>query len=169
MVVDTNLFSSTTVSMVNAHLPKDKRKGKAEFISTQYVLKQNSRLRLKVDLSLDEPAKYFWNPAYVEAISDSSTKETNELMVLGSQCKSNVIITEPKEKPFRAKAPQLALQLQQHLKKCLVQANARKFSIGSTFKHKITSRLWPDGDLISMCHFTMKIICTQLWQLKFTC
>ncbi|KAM2936422.1 hypothetical protein COP2_034024 [Malus domestica] len=87
MVIDVDLFPTTTVSMIDAYLPKDKRKGKAEFIPMQYVLRQNARLRLKVDLSSDEPPRYFSNTVYDESMSDSSTKKTDEPMVLCSWCK----------------------------------------------------------------------------------
>ncbi|KAM2922797.1 hypothetical protein COP2_039116 [Malus domestica] len=50
MTVDVDHFPSTTVGMVDAHLPKNKGKGKAEFVLIQHVPKQNSRLRLKIDL-----------------------------------------------------------------------------------------------------------------------
>lgn len=41
MLVDADLFPSATISMVDAHLPGDKKKGKAEFIPTYHVPKQN--------------------------------------------------------------------------------------------------------------------------------
>ncbi|KAM2625643.1 hypothetical protein TB1_032481 [Malus domestica] len=94
MVVDADLFPTTIMSMIDAYLPKDKRKGKAEFIQTQYVLRQNARLRLKVDLSSDEPPRYFSNPVYAESMLDSSTKKTDRPMVLCNWCKSSVIITK---------------------------------------------------------------------------
>ena len=97
MVVDADIFPSATAGMVDAHLPKDKRKRKAKFIPTQYVPKQNSRSRLKLDLSSDEPPRYFSNPAYAESMLDFSTEEIDRLMVLCSWRKLNVIIIKSKE------------------------------------------------------------------------
>ncbi|KAM1084448.1 hypothetical protein ACFX19_023143 [Malus domestica] len=108
MIVDVDHFFTVMVSMVDAHLPKNKRKGKTEFIPTQYVPKQNSQPRLKVDLSSNEPSRYFLNLAYAESMSDSSTEEIDRRLVLCSRCKSNVIITKPKEQPLWVEAPQLA-------------------------------------------------------------
>ncbi|KAM1496580.1 hypothetical protein ACFXTO_031165 [Malus domestica] len=69
MVVDVDPFLSATVGMVDAYLPKSKGKGK------------------------------FSGPAVVESISDSSAEETDGLMVLCSNCRASVVLTEPKERP----------------------------------------------------------------------
>ena len=55
MGVDTDPFPTATVSMVDARLPRDKGKGKAEFNPVRSYPKQNSRPRLKIDLFSNEP------------------------------------------------------------------------------------------------------------------
>lgn len=108
MIVDADHFPPATVSMVDAHLPRDKKKGKAEFIPTQYAPKQNPQPWLKVDLSQNEPPKFFSNPAYAESMSDSNIEENEGPMVLCSRCQSTVIITKPKAPQLQAEATQSA-------------------------------------------------------------
>ena len=50
MGVNTDPFLTATINMVDARLPEDKGKGKAEFVPMRFVPKQNSRPRLKLDL-----------------------------------------------------------------------------------------------------------------------
>ncbi|KAM0963509.1 hypothetical protein FF2_022363 [Malus domestica] len=105
MTVDVDPFPSATISMVDAHLLKNKRKGKAEFVPIQHIPKQNSRPWIKIDLFSNEPPTELSGSAIVESMSDSSTKETNEPMVLCSNCKAHVVLTKPKEKPPQTLTP----------------------------------------------------------------
>ncbi|KAM1764053.1 hypothetical protein ACFX11_003336 [Malus domestica] len=57
MSVDTDPFPTATVNMVDACLPKDKGKGKAEVIATQCFQNQNSRPRFIADFRSNEPPK----------------------------------------------------------------------------------------------------------------
>ena len=102
MGVDTDPFPTATVSMVDARLPKDKGKGKAEFVPMRSVTKQNSRPRLKIDLFSNEPPQDLIGPVVVESMSSSNAEETNEPTILCSRCKADVVLTKPKEKPHRA-------------------------------------------------------------------
>ncbi|KAM2227910.1 hypothetical protein ACFXTI_014670 [Malus domestica] len=49
MSIDTDLFPTATVNMVDARLPRDKGKGKAEVATLQSSLNQNSRPRFNAD------------------------------------------------------------------------------------------------------------------------
>ncbi|KAM2485709.1 hypothetical protein ACFX1W_037861 [Malus domestica] len=98
MTVDVDRFPSITVGMVDAHLPKNKGKWKAEFVPIQHVPKQNSRPRLKIDLFSNEPPIEFLGLAIVESMLDSSVEEVEGPMILCSRCKACVVLTEPKEK-----------------------------------------------------------------------
>ncbi|KAM1985130.1 hypothetical protein ACFX16_013324 [Malus domestica] len=107
MIVNVVLFPSTTVGMVDAHLPKNKGKGKAEFVPIQHVPKQISRARLMIDLFSNEPLTKFLRPAIVKSMSNSSTEEAEGPMVLCSCCKAYVVLTKPKEKlPQALTSPQ---------------------------------------------------------------
>ncbi|KAM1926742.1 hypothetical protein ACFX13_033877 [Malus domestica] len=99
MVVDVDPFPSTTIGMVDAHLPKSKGKWKAEFVPVQHVLKKNSRPRLKIDLFSNEPPIKFSGPVVGKSMSDSSAKGIDESMVLCSNCRACVVLTEPKQRP----------------------------------------------------------------------
>ncbi|KAM1196149.1 hypothetical protein ACFX2J_022554 [Malus domestica] len=66
-------------------------------------------------------------------MSDSNTEETDEQIILCSQCKSNVIITELKEQPLWTKAPQLAPT---------AAATSQKV-IGAGQRQKVFDRLGP--------------------------
>ncbi|KAB2603066.1 beta-glucosidase 24-like [Pyrus ussuriensis x Pyrus communis] len=105
MVIDTDPFPTVTVSLVDAHLPRDKVKGKAKFVPMQFVPKQNSWPRLKIDLFSNKPPKGFSGPSIVELVSYSSAKKLDVPMVLCSWCKSDVVLTGSKEKPLWAKIP----------------------------------------------------------------
>ncbi|KAM1804003.1 hypothetical protein ACFX12_029919 [Malus domestica] len=98
MTVDVDPFPSATVGMVNAHLPKSKWKGKAEFVPVQHVPKKNSQPRLKIDLFSNEPPTEFSGPTIVESMLDSSAEEIDRPMVLCSNCRARVLLTEPKER-----------------------------------------------------------------------
>ncbi|KAM2051130.1 hypothetical protein ACFX16_032782 [Malus domestica] len=98
MIVDVDPFPLATVRMVDAYLPKNKRKGKAEFVLIRHVPKKNSRPRLKIDLFSNEPPTEFSGSAIIESISNTNVKETEGSMVLCSSCKACIVLTEPKEK-----------------------------------------------------------------------
>ncbi|KAM2165536.1 hypothetical protein ACFX1R_039673 [Malus domestica] len=106
MMVDIDPFPSVTVGMVDAHLPNNKEKGKAEFVLIQHIPKQNSRPQIKIDIFSNEPHTEFSGPTIVEPMSNSSTEETNGPTVLCSNCKARVILIEPKEKPPQTPTPQ---------------------------------------------------------------
>ncbi|KAM2114304.1 hypothetical protein ACFX1Q_022864 [Malus domestica] len=105
MSVDTDPFPTTTVSMVNACLPKDKGKGKAEAVTTQRFRNQNSRPRFMADFRSNEPPTALTGPAIVKPMTDYSTDEDSGTAVLCSKCKAKVII-EPKEKSSPPKMEQ---------------------------------------------------------------
>ncbi|KAM1915682.1 hypothetical protein ACFX13_035501 [Malus domestica] len=115
MMVDDDPFPSTTVGMVDTHLPKSKGKGKAEFVPIQHVLKQNSRPRLKIDLFSNKPPIELSGPAIVESMSDSSTEEIDRPMVLCSNCRARVVLTESKEKPTPRQPSKYATTLSKKL------------------------------------------------------
>ncbi|KAM2200937.1 hypothetical protein ACFX1R_000824 [Malus domestica] len=98
MGVEVGPFPSATVGMVDAHLPKSKGKWKAEFVPVQHIPKQNSQTRLKIDLFTNEPPTEFSRPIVVESMSDSSAEETDGAIVLCSNCKARVVLTEPNER-----------------------------------------------------------------------
>ncbi|KAM1281858.1 hypothetical protein ACFX2H_022284 [Malus domestica] len=98
MAVDVDPFPLATVGMVDSHLSKSKGKGKAEFVPIQHVPKKNSWPRLKIDLFSNEPPTEFSGPTVVESMLDSSAEETDRLMVLCSNCKARIVLTEPKER-----------------------------------------------------------------------
>ncbi|KAM1073491.1 hypothetical protein ACFXTH_018557 [Malus domestica] len=98
MTVDTDPFPSAIVGMVDAHLPKSKRKEKAGFALVQHILKKHSQPRLQIDLFSNAPPTEFLGPAIVESMSDSSEEENDGPIVLCSNCKARIVLTEPKEK-----------------------------------------------------------------------
>ncbi|KAM1607582.1 hypothetical protein ACFX1Z_028148 [Malus domestica] len=97
MSVDTDPFPTATVNMVNACLPKDKGKGKAEAVSTQYSRNQNSQPRFMADFHSNEPPTALTGPAIVKPMMDYSTDEDTGTTILCSKCKAKVNI-EPEEK-----------------------------------------------------------------------
>ncbi|KAB2635502.1 plasma membrane ATPase 1-like [Pyrus ussuriensis x Pyrus communis] len=105
MTVNIDPFLSATVGIVDAHLPKNKGKGKAEFVPIQYVPKQNSWPPLKLDLFSNEPPTELSRSAIVESMSDSSAEEIDRLMVLCSYCKTRIVLTKPKEKLAQVLTP----------------------------------------------------------------
>ncbi|KAM1340099.1 hypothetical protein ACFX2H_038543 [Malus domestica] len=97
MSVDTDPFPMATVNMVDARLPRDKGKGKAEVTTTQRSLNQNSRPRFNADFCLNKPPTALTGPVIVKPMTDYNTDENSGSAVLCSKCKVNVN-TEPKEK-----------------------------------------------------------------------
>ncbi|KAB2606589.1 short-chain dehydrogenase TIC 32 [Pyrus ussuriensis x Pyrus communis] len=98
MAVDVNPFPSTTIGVMDVHLPKHKGKRKVEFVPMQHIYKQNGQSRLKIDLFSNKPPTESSGPAIIEPMSDSSSKETDESMVLCGRCKTQIALTEPKER-----------------------------------------------------------------------
>ncbi|KAM2246476.1 hypothetical protein ACFXTI_007291 [Malus domestica] len=84
--------------MVDAHLPKSKGKEKAGFAPVQHILKKHSQPRLKINLFSKVPHTEFSGPARIESMSDSSEEENDGPIVLCSNCKARVVLSEPKEK-----------------------------------------------------------------------
>ncbi|KAM1503981.1 hypothetical protein ACFX14_000150 [Malus domestica] len=97
MSVDTDPFPTATVNMVDAHLPKDKGKGKAEAVTTQHFLNQNPWPRFTVDFRSNKPPTVLTRPAIVKPMTEYSTDEEGGSALLCRKCKANVN-TEPKEK-----------------------------------------------------------------------
>ncbi|KAM2492691.1 hypothetical protein PS1_044198 [Malus domestica] len=97
MSVDTDPFPTATINMVDARLPRDKGKGKAEVATPQHSLNQNSRPRFNADFRSNKPPTVLTGPAIVKPMIDYSTDEDSGSAVLCSKCKANVN-TEPKEK-----------------------------------------------------------------------
>ncbi|KAM2991111.1 hypothetical protein FF2_004871 [Malus domestica] len=111
MSVDTDLFPTTTVNMVDACLPKDKGKGKAEAVATQRFHNQNSRPRFMVDFRSNEPPTALTGPAIVKPMMDYSTDEDSETAVLCSKCRAKVNIEpEGKSSPLIMEQPTAATQ-----------------------------------------------------------
>ncbi|KAM2961650.1 hypothetical protein FF1_031202 [Malus domestica] len=98
MTVDTDPFPLATVGMVDARLPKSKGKEKIELALVQHILKKNSQPRLKIDLFSNALPTEFSRSAIVQSMSDSSDEENGGPVVLCSNYKARVILTEPKEK-----------------------------------------------------------------------
>ncbi|KAM1010269.1 hypothetical protein ACFX2C_045766 [Malus domestica] len=98
MSVDIDPFPTATVNMVDACLPKDKGKGKAEVVVTQRFRNQNSRPRFMVDFCSNEPPTALTEPAIVKPMMDYSTDEDSGTTVLCSKCRAKVN-SEPEEKP----------------------------------------------------------------------
>ncbi|KAM2867361.1 hypothetical protein COP2_023288 [Malus domestica] len=105
MTVDADSFPSATVGMVDACFPKSKGKGKAEFVPVQHVPKTHSQPRLKIDIFSNEPPTEFSGPAVVKSMLDSNVEESDEPIVLCSNCRAHVVITEPKEKLPQTQTP----------------------------------------------------------------
>ncbi|KAM1990193.1 hypothetical protein ACFX15_031475 [Malus domestica] len=106
MSVDTDPFPTATVNMVDARLPKDKRKEKAEVVTTQRFLNQNSRPRFIADFRLNKPPTALTGPAIVKPMTDYSTDEEGGSVILCRKCKAN-FNAEPKEESSPAMMEQL--------------------------------------------------------------
>ena len=74
MGVDANPFPTTTVGMVDAHLPRDKGKGKAEIVSARHIPSKGTKPRLQIDLFSNSPPRDLIRPAIVEPMSSSKVK-----------------------------------------------------------------------------------------------
>ncbi|KAM1179154.1 hypothetical protein ACFX2G_018760 [Malus domestica] len=98
MSVDTDPFPTATVNMVDACLPKDKGKGKAEDVATQRFRNQNSRPRFMADFRSNKPPTALTGPAIVKPMVDYTTDEDSGTAVLCSKCRAKVG-SEPEEKP----------------------------------------------------------------------
>ncbi|KAM1980459.1 hypothetical protein ACFX15_037071 [Malus domestica] len=98
MSVDIDPFPTATVNMVDACLPKDKGKGKAEDVATQRFRNQNSRPRFMADFCSNKPPTALTGPAIVKPMMDYTTNEDSGIAVLCSKCRAKVG-SEPEEKP----------------------------------------------------------------------
>ncbi|KAM1020217.1 hypothetical protein ACFX2C_041626 [Malus domestica] len=105
MTVDTDPFPAVIVGMVDARLPKSKGKEKIELAPVQHIIKKNAQPRLKIDLFSNAPPTEFSGPAIVQSMSTSSDEENDRPVVLCSNCKARVMLTEPKEKLHRTPIP----------------------------------------------------------------
>ncbi|KAM1568302.1 hypothetical protein ACFX1Z_046745 [Malus domestica] len=99
MSVDTDPFPTATVNMVDAYLPKDKGKGKADVVVTQRLQNQNSRPRFMADFRSNKPPTALTGPAIVKPMMDYSTDEDSGTAVLCRKCRVK-IDSEPEEKPY---------------------------------------------------------------------
>ncbi|KAM1751746.1 hypothetical protein EV2_010089 [Malus domestica] len=98
MNVDTDLFPTATVNMVDACLPKDKGKGKAEDVAPQRFRNQNSRPRFMADFRSNKPPTTLTGPAIVKPMIDYTIDEDSGTAVLCSKCRAKVG-SEPDETP----------------------------------------------------------------------
>ncbi|KAM1047423.1 hypothetical protein ACFX2C_026781 [Malus domestica] len=98
MSVDTDPFPTATVNMVDAYLPKDKGKGKAEVVETQRPRNQNVRPQFMADFRSNKPPTVLTGPAIVKPMMDYSTDEDSGTAVLCRKCRAKVD-SEPEEKP----------------------------------------------------------------------
>ncbi|KAM1731800.1 hypothetical protein ACFX11_017639 [Malus domestica] len=98
MSVDTDPFPTATVNMVDAYLPKDKGKGKAEVVETQRPRSQNCRPRFMADFRSNRPPTALTGPAIVKPMMDYSTNKDSGAAVLCGKCRAKVD-SEPEEKP----------------------------------------------------------------------
>ena len=121
MIIDADPFPPATVGMVDAHLPKNKGKGKVEFIPLHHMGKQGSQPRLKIDLFSNEPPTKSTGRAIVIPVPDSNSDLADPLIysatgsddsdgpvVLCSRCKANVTLPKQKRKSSQATTPQSA-------------------------------------------------------------
>ncbi|KAM0956068.1 hypothetical protein ACFX2A_024889 [Malus domestica] len=93
-------------------------------------------------------------------MSDSSVEESDGPIVLCSNCRALVVLTEPKEKLHQTQAPTSRQQSTTTVapQRNLVKASARKCSIGSALRNKRTALPRSDGALISTHRFITRII-----------
>ncbi|KAM1588619.1 hypothetical protein ACFX10_027610 [Malus domestica] len=97
MSVDTDPFPTAIVNMVDARLPRDKGKRKAEIATTQCSLNQNSRPCFNADFRSNKPHTALIGPTIVKPMTDYNIDEDSGSMILCRKCKANVN-AEPKEK-----------------------------------------------------------------------
>ncbi|KAM1940386.1 hypothetical protein ACFX13_028095 [Malus domestica] len=76
--------------MVDARLPRDKGKGKAEDIPTPRVLNQNSRPRFNIDFRSNKPPTVLTSPAIVKPMTEYNTDKERGSEVLCKNCKANI-------------------------------------------------------------------------------
>ena len=93
MAVDVNPFPSTTIGMVDAHIPKNK--GKAKYVPVQHIHQRNCRTRLKLDLFSNAPPVEQSGPPADDPMTRSSPDGTYESTVLCDHCKT---LVEPGKK-----------------------------------------------------------------------
>ena len=154
MGVDTDPFPTTTVGMVDANLPRDKGKGKIEFISARQVPKKGSQPRLKIDLFSNAPPQDTVGPAIVESMSSFSAEETNESTTLCTRCKIDVSI-KPRARPRQAETPHgrsVTITPQKR------PARVRAIPFLTSSARRISNHLRPGDDSTLMHHSTMKNI-----------
>ncbi|KAM2147394.1 hypothetical protein ACFX1Q_004150 [Malus domestica] len=111
MSVDTDPFPTATISMVDARLPRDKGKEKAEDIPIPCVLNLNSRQHFNIDFRSNKPPTVLTGPTVVKPMTEYSTNEERGLEVLCKKCKANINV-EPKDEspPVMIKQPTAATQ-----------------------------------------------------------
>ncbi|KAM1939580.1 hypothetical protein ACFX13_027407 [Malus domestica] len=109
--VDTNPFPTATVSMVDARLPRDKGKGKAEDVTTPRLLNQSSQPRFTADFRSNKSPTALTGHAIVKPMTEYITDEERGSTVLCRKCKAN-ISAEPKEEssPAMIEQPTTAAQ-----------------------------------------------------------
>ena len=161
MVVDVDPFPSATVGMVDARLPKNKGKGKAELIPVQHISKYNSRPRLKIDLFQMSRLKILRDQLSSRPCLTPARKWTGRW-----SCAVNV------KQPFFWPSQMRDLsQLQHRDSRPRPQPNPHRYwelvsvrecSIGSIHKQRVTCHLRSDDVLISMRHSIMRIIMREI-------
>ncbi|KAM1815558.1 hypothetical protein ACFX12_000056 [Malus domestica] len=154
MSVDTDPFPTATVNMVDAHLPKDKGKGKAEAVTTQHFLNQNPWPHFTVDFRSNKPPTVLTGPAIVKPMTEYSTDEEGWSALLCRKCKANVN-TEPKEKLSPTIVEQPTASTQQKVLN-VGQHQGVFYRLGP--KVQVEENLRSDGALILMPRFMTKII-----------
>ncbi|KAM1140989.1 hypothetical protein ACFX19_041712 [Malus domestica] len=117
MSIDTDLFPTATVNMVDAYLPKDKGKGKAEVVETQRPRNQNFRPRFMADFRSNKPPTALTGPAIVKPMMDYSTDEDSGTAVLCRKCRAKVdseLDEKPSVQPVAATRQKVANEGQHH-------------------------------------------------------
>ncbi|KAM2162673.1 hypothetical protein ACFX1Q_040437 [Malus domestica] len=92
MMVDMDPFPSATVSMVDAHLPKENGR-----LILPQILKKGSQPRLKINLFSNAPPTKLSVPAIVESMSDSSEDGNGGPIMPTSQPQSTITTKLSKE------------------------------------------------------------------------
>ncbi|KAM1667745.1 hypothetical protein ACFX2K_047162 [Malus domestica] len=75
MSVDTDPFPTATVNMIDARLPKDNGKGKAEVVTMECFLNQNSRPSFTANFHSNKPPTALTGPAIVKPMTEYNTDE----------------------------------------------------------------------------------------------
>ena len=102
MGVDADPFPTTTVGMVDAHLPRDKGTGKAKVVSARHIPRKGTKPRLQIDLFSNSPLST--GPAIDEPMSSSGAEETNESATLRTKSKADVRV-KPRAQPRQTETP----------------------------------------------------------------